>query len=459
VSAGNFRNINVPPSLQKLNVSAMGKENQRFLIEYRYSSRDGIPITVDILFDIKQSLWDTLEEFRKAASKRPHIRPEQIQRIIAALRADEYCNRIFAYYEFDSKIADNDKTRTSSTSTIKIGEPDKNDDNTAEEQEEAYASSVSDPDYTDEGLPLLSVSSTIRKDPMRLRVIDTVGKPFKLLREVNWRCFNVKCPRFDLPERCILDTPIYTTQDMPIAFDGEMEEYNEKARCPACRRPRTATPNYNRFENAKVMQLKNLSCRSNKNGKIPLAVSANTTLSMEHLTVLVTGKHTLSVGLGEEVEMVGELYVLASGIASSRFGGSGSGGGGNLSHAGDSGRAQPILYAKRIKYTKRERELNLTPRDIEAIKRFASYPNLVSRLVSMMSPEIYGNDEAKLGLLLTAVKGAPKQKDNWYRRYWINTGLVGDKGTAKTTLLYDAIKLIPGIRPTLNWQRNCCSCR
>jgi len=36
------------------------------------------------------------------------------------------------------------------------------------------------------------------------------------------------------------------------------------------------------------------------------------------------------------------------------------------------------------------------------------------------------------------------QKDNWYRRHWINTGLVGDKGTAKTTLLYDAIKLIPG---------------
>ena len=62
----------------------------------------------------------------------------------------------------------------------------------------------------------------------------------------------------------------------------------------------------------------------------------------------------------------------------------------------------------------------------------------------MMSPEVYGNDEAKLELLLTAVRGAPKQKDNWYRRYWINTGLVEDKGTAKTTLLYDAIKLIPG---------------
>lgn len=444
---GNFRNIDVPQSLQKLNVTAMGRDNQRFLIEYRYFSRDGIPITVDISFDIKESLWDTIEEFRKATSKRPQLRPEQIQQIIAALRADEYCNKIFAYYEFDSSNA--------ATPAAEIGEPDENDDDTiAEEQEEAYAFSVSDPDYTDEGLRLLSVSSAIRKDPMRLRVtgvIDTVGKLFKLLTEINFRCNNRKCSRFDFPERCILDTPIFTTQDMPIVFNGGMDEYNEKARCPTCRYPRNPTPNYNRFENAKVIQLKNLSGRdrrskSNKsNKKIPSAVSANTTLSMEHLTALVTGKHTLSVGLGEEVEMVGQLYVLASSIAASRFGGNGGGGGsGNLSHGGNSGRAQPILYTKLIKYTKRERELELTPRDIEAIKRFSSFPNLIPRLVSMMSPEVYGNDEAKLGLLLTAVKAAPIQRDNWYRRYWINTGLFGDKGTAKSTLMYDSIKLILG---------------
>ncbi len=166
--------------------------------------------------------------------------------------------------------------------------------------------------------------------------------------------------------------------------------------------------------------------------------------------------------LGEEVEIVGNSYVLASGLAASRFGGGSSS---NLSHAGDNGRAQPILYAKRIKYTKRQRELNLTPRDIAAIKRFASFPNLIQRLVSMMSPEVYGNDEAKLGLLLTAVKGAPKQRDNWYRRYWMNTGLFGDKGTAKTTLLYDTIKLIPssqsvsGQHSTFNWERHCSSSR
>ena len=176
MSTGNFSEINVPPSLQKLNITKMGRENQRFLIEYQYFSHDGIPITVDIRFEIKHSLWDTLEEFRKAANKRRHLKPEQIQQIIVALRADEYCNRIFAYYEFDSRrpaIDDKNKEdgNVSNTNTAEIGEPDKNAlDTTAEEQQEAYAASVSDPDYEDEGLPLLSVSSAIRKDPIRLRV-------------------------------------------------------------------------------------------------------------------------------------------------------------------------------------------------------------------------------------------------------------------------------------------------
>jgi len=62
----------------------------------------------------------------------------------------------------------------------------------------------------------------------------------------------------------------------------------------------------------------------------------------------------------------------------------------------------------------------------------------------MMSPEIYGNNDVKLGLLLLAVGPALVQKDNWYRRHWLNAGLFGDKGTGKTTLAEDAAKLLPG---------------
>ena len=62
----------------------------------------------------------------------------------------------------------------------------------------------------------------------------------------------------------------------------------------------------------------------------------------------------------------------------------------------------------------------------------------------MMSPQIYGHEDVKLGELLVSVGAAPIQKDNWYRRYWLNAGLFGDKGTGKTTLAEDAAKLLPG---------------
>ena len=62
----------------------------------------------------------------------------------------------------------------------------------------------------------------------------------------------------------------------------------------------------------------------------------------------------------------------------------------------------------------------------------------------MMSPQIYGHDDVKLGLLLLAAGGAPIQPDNPNVRYWINAGLFGDKGTGKTTMAEDVTKLIPG---------------
>jgi DNA replicative helicase MCM subunit Mcm2 (Cdc46/Mcm family) len=120
------------------------------------------------------------------------------------------------------------------------------------------------------------------------------------------------------------------------------------------------------------------------------------------------------------------LYVLGSWTSSSRFGTGSIGGGGP-----DSGKAYPILYADRIKYTKRQREINskeynkLIERD--AFNKFVSYPKLIQRLVSMMSPQIYGHDDVKLGLLLLGAGGAPIQKYNPNVRHCINAGLFGDK--------------------------------
>ena len=186
-------------------------------------------VNVLVNFNIKQEFRDTLEEFHKRASKRPHLRPELIQRTMVALSNDEYCREVLQFYDRDS---DNLNANTNSnTSTTEIGEPQPNKDNDtiSEEQEEAYASSVSDPDYTHEGLVPLTVSQAIRKNPGSIRVtgiIDTVRPPFKLLTKVYFMCTNLRCRRRDIGQPYILDRPIFPMADMPIAFAGGVDDYN-----------------------------------------------------------------------------------------------------------------------------------------------------------------------------------------------------------------------------------------
>jgi DNA replicative helicase MCM subunit Mcm2 (Cdc46/Mcm family) len=443
---GNITPIHVTDDLAKCGVTELGRINQKIVIKYNFQTHDGQDLPVMIQFDLKPEFFDTLEEFGKKASKDIKLCGNITERTKAALSRDEYYPRALTYYDRDRVVTDdsNNESSPSLSPPPSIGEPTTTkiaDDETQErEREEAYASSVSDPDYTDEGLPLLSVTSAIRKDPGRIRVcgiIDTVRPPFKLIKIVYFICRNPNCSKQDIRERHILDTPIFSLADMPIAFNGGAEEYLGYLRCPTCRDGRSRReiiPDFKKFANAKTVQLKNLE-------RISKATTANNTLNLERLTVFVVDKHTLSVGFSEEVEIVGDLHVLASSTLSSRFGGVGGGGRGA---AADSGRAHPILYAKRMKYTKRERELKLTEQDVKAIPKFASFPNLIPRLISMMSPEIYGHEDVKLGLLLVAVGAAPIQKDNWYRRHWLNAGLFGDKGTGKTTLAEDAAKLLPG---------------
>jgi hypothetical protein len=321
MSSTNFDEIDVPQSLQKLNITRMGRENQKFFIQYEFQANDGQPLPVLVNFDIKQEFRDTLEEFKKRAKKRISLRPEHVERTMVALSNDEYCRRVLQFYDNDNDNSNpivNSNTSGSSTAEIEVGELQPKQNNTiAEEQEEAYASSASDPDYTDEGLRLLSVSGAIRKNPGPIRVtgiIDTVRPPFKLLTKMYFICNNRNCRRRGSSQPYILDRPIFSPDDMPIAFAGGMNEYNRYLQCPCCRQDRELRPDINEFANAKVIELRNINT-----GKISL-ITVNTTLSMEHLAVIVFGKHTLSVGLGEEVEIIGDLYVLASGLAISRFG-------------------------------------------------------------------------------------------------------------------------------------------
>jgi DNA replicative helicase MCM subunit Mcm2 (Cdc46/Mcm family) len=462
-AAGKRVDIDINDSLENCGVTKFSREQIKVWMEIKppaaaeksqwFLSIDGKNLPAIIIFEVqKNGFYATLEDFERKAKKKIH--KTTIERIKAVLSSDEYYWKVLSFYN----VADDDQKEKDATTTPEIavsggylGEEDEKQRQAAQEQaeremEEAYASSASDPDYEDEGLPLLTVSRVIRKDPGRYRVtgiIDTIRPPFSMLKQVFFICHNEKmnCPRRGIAYREVknLDTPIFSEQELFMAFDGGEAELAQHRMCPVCRQWREVAASPLHFETAKIVEIKNL-----ENG----GGGTNDSRHLEHLTALVFGKHTLSIGLGEEVEIIGDTYALPSEVFSSRRG--------NRSRSSSSaaashnympiGKYYKILYVKKLKYTKRERELTITPRDVEAIKKFASYPNLVKRLVSMFAPDVYGHDDAKLGILLASVGAAPIQRDNYYRRHWMNLGLIGDQGTAKTTLGEHATKLLPGSR-------------
>lgn len=88
---------------------------------------------------------------------------------------------------------------------------------------------------------MLSVSGAIRKNPGPIRVtgiIDSVRPPFKLLTKMYFICTNRNCRRRGSSQPYILDRPIFSPDDMRIAFAGGMDEYNRYLRCPCCRQDR-----------------------------------------------------------------------------------------------------------------------------------------------------------------------------------------------------------------------------
>ena len=100
-----------------------------------------------------------------------------------------------------------------------------------------------------------------------------------------------------------------------------------------------------------------------------------------------------------------------------------------------------VLHAESIKYLNRK-ELVISDIDIQNFQKFAKLPGLKERLVSMFAPNIIDHDDAKLGILRSVVGGIEHGKI----RGRINTFMVGDPGTAKSTLAREAIDIKPNSR-------------
>ena len=141
---------------------------------------------------------------------------------------------------------------------------------------------------------------------------------------------------------------------------------------------------------------------------------------LDKLRVILFDNDTLNVPVGENVLVTGDITV---------------------DHTSKKSKSFSILYSKLIRYENRE-ELSLTKQDIDAIKRFASrFENFVIiKLVSMIAVSVIGYEKVKEGILMLA---ANSKGDKPTKRRRIHLLLVGDPGLAKSSLLREAIKLVP----------------
>jgi hypothetical protein len=95
-------------SLEKLDVTKIGKRNDEILVQIRREGQtSGIPILVDVLFKLKpkQTMFEATQAFKKAATsnkKGLELSTNRIEQIIAAMTADEYITKLFTkFYDFE----------------------------------------------------------------------------------------------------------------------------------------------------------------------------------------------------------------------------------------------------------------------------------------------------------------------------------------------------------------------
>lgn len=101
-----------------------------------------------------------------------------------------------------------------------------------------------------------------------------------------------------------------------------------------------------------------------------------------------------------------------------------------------------VIHATSIKYVNRK-QVAITEKDIKSFYKFAELPNLIQRLTTMIAPNVIGYEDVKLGLLRSIVGGVDRGKKSGGR---LDTLLVGDPGTAKSTLAKEVTEIKPNSR-------------
>jgi DNA replicative helicase MCM subunit Mcm2 (Cdc46/Mcm family) len=485
------RNFVISDSLRHANVTILQKTGLDVSIQIQRPNEEK-PIA--ILFKIKKEeeggfANGTIKEFQKAADRR-NIDVMTQQAIIGVLSTNkDYLEGLQYRREDDPELREGIGIPVN-TGSFFI-------DDTAAERESArdrdpLALEVGEQEYNDapetKELPLLTIDEVLNLDkPQRVRLIAEVYlimNRFDLIKQIVINCDNKNCKDRNKHERYNLKNGLYNMADFPYVFPGGPAAAEQFMKCRTCGKFMIATPTQNRYQPARMIELKHVDIKSKDNDVTTITpVSRSDVRNIDTLRTRVSGIYASNMNYGEVVEMIGELLIVPAGVESATRQTMQAVGGMRRRNNNEEivftenmGKYHKLFYVDKIKFVNRAKQLDFnSERDTKAIRIFSSistcpkcgmtgfnmkrltkdldgnmvlqnYSDKVDRLVSTFAPHIVGEDLKKEALILQAVGPSSIVEGSYYDRKTVNALMIGDAGTAKTDLGHEAVKLLLGSR-------------
>ena len=231
---------------------------------------------------------------------------------------------------------------------------------------------------------------------------------YKMIKAVNIKCMNER-------DHCTFTgRREYTIPSSKIPQDNKPKSNSNGSNfpvCSVCNKAQTLVYEYE-YTNAVTVKM----------------MDESTFSDINELSIILFDKDTIDIRIGEVATVKGDIHIIETpGI--------------------NSGQPMSFLFADSIEYESTKEEFNITEKDIENFKKFASLADLEKRLVSMFAPNIVGHYDKKLAILRSAVNAqSTKNKININNDPRINTLLVGEPGQAKSMMGKEVADLIPNAR-------------
>jgi DNA replicative helicase MCM subunit Mcm2 (Cdc46/Mcm family) len=388
---------------KELGIICIARENNTIVVEVRNEESDENPLVIRRAINFKD--WNIfIRDLRKNIFDNLRYEipdPKHLNRIIA--NVETVLNRNF------------ESIGTINKSKIQT------DDDTHEGTEDTAAAipESSSNDESQQNFPLITINELVKKQSGTFNTggaVVSITPIMQAISSIKWKCSNENVVDYNRNPVCdkpnnerLFDPPVLRIDGLTLRCTS----------CSAIVRDIAESNVLKEWQNYVIIQMQDSDSPSIDD--------------LQKMTVLVYDEYVNRVHIGETIHIHGNVRVPLKSYDKPYSGRTLNS---NLSS---------VLYAQSITEERRE-QIEITDRDKKAFTRFVKYPDLPKRLASMFAPNVIGHEDKKLAVLLAAA-GAP-EISNKKKRGRIHILFVGPPGTAKTTLSYEAVNLLPNSRFT-----------